>query len=146
MISMDRAEAFRDLESVYAELEADIAALSPRCELSGRCCRFKEYKHQLWTTRLELEYLLEKEGPPPAQAGPDGVCPWLREGRCSVRDHRMLGCRIFFCDESYQSSMGPLYEKHHARIRDLHRRHGIAYDYFEFLDGLTRLQAEGSGV
>ena len=66
MKSMDRDAAFRDLESVYAELEADLAALGPRCQLSGRCCRFREYGHQLWTTRLELEYLLSKEGPPPA--------------------------------------------------------------------------------
>ena len=145
---MTRPE-FLDLESVYAELEADLAALGPRCQLSGRCCRFREYGHQLWTTRLELEYLLTKEGPPKAarsQAGSDGVCPWLREGQCSVRDHRMLGCRIFFCDEAYESSMGPLYEKHHARIRELHRRHNVPYDYFEFLGGLGRLQEEASGV
>ena len=144
MIPKDRADAFRDLESVYAELEADVAALSPLCELSGRCCRFKEYKHQLWTTRLELEYLLAKEGAPPA--GSEGVCPWLKDGKCSVRDNRMLGCRIFFCDKSYESAMGPLYEKHHARIRELHRRHNVSYDYFEFLDGLQRFQEEASGV
>ena len=89
MIPIDRAEAFRDLEAVYAELDADLSALTPRCELSGRCCKFRDYKHQLWTTRLELEYLLQKEGPPPV--GPDGVCPWLKAGQCSVRDHRMLG-------------------------------------------------------
>ncbi len=139
---MDRSEAFRDLEAVYAELESDLASLTPRCELSGRCCRFREYDHQLWTTRLELEYLMSKQGPPPP--GEEGVCPWLQEGRCSVRDHRMLGCRIYFCNDSFRSSMGPLYEKHHARLRDLHRRHDVPYDYFELSDGLRRLQEEDS--
>ena len=66
MWPMDRVAAFRELERVYADLEAELAERRPRCELSGRCCRFAEVGHQLWTTRLELEYLREHAGPPPA--------------------------------------------------------------------------------
>ena len=124
-------EAFRDLEAAYADLERELAILRPKCELSGRCCRFKDFDHQLWTTDLELDYLLARAGRP--SPGPGGVCPWLKDGLCSVRDHRMLGCRIFFCDPGYKEAMGPLYEKYHRRVKELHVRHAIPYRYGELL-------------
>ena len=133
---MGREEAFRELESVYADLERDLAALRPRCELSSRCCRFKDFGHQLWTSALELDYLLAHE-PAPA-AVPEDVCPYLVQGRCGAREHRMLGCRIFFCDPGYKDAMGPLYEKHHRSVKEIHGRHGIEYRYGELLSELRR--------
>jgi hypothetical protein len=129
---MGREEAFQELETVYADLERELATLRPRCDLSSRCCRFTEFGHQLWTSALELEYLLAHE---PAPVGPaaEGVCPYLKDGRCGARDHRMLGCRIFFCDPGYKDAMGPLYEKHHRAVKAIHVRHGIPYLYGEFL-------------
>lgn len=129
---MGREEAFRELEGVYADLERELAVLRPRCELSSRCCRFKDFGHQLWTSTLELDYLRAHE-PPPEPGAAEGVCPYLKEGRCGARDHRMLGCRIFFCDPGYKEAMGPLYEKHHRAVKDIHVRHGIPYRYGEFL-------------
>ncbi len=133
-MQMGREEAFRELEGVYAALERELAVLRPRCELSGRCCRFKDFDHQLWTTGLELDYLLAHEAPP-GKAEP-GVCPYLREGRCGAREHRMLGCRIFFCDPGYKDAMGPLYERFHREVKEIHRRHGIEYRYGELLSQL----------
>lgn len=135
---MGRAEAWAELEKIYADLDRELSELRPLCRQSGRCCRFKEFGHQLWTTGLELDYLVEREGPPPAAAPADGVCPYLKDGLCSVRDHRMLGCRIYFCDAGYKDAMGPLYEKYHARIKELHRRHGLEYEYAELLGALRR--------
>ena len=128
-------EAFRDLEAAYADLERELSVLRPKCELSGRCCRFKDFDHQLWTTDLELDYLLARAGRP--SPGPAGVCPWLKDGLCSVREHRMLGCRIFFCDPGYKDEMGPLYEKYHRRLKDIHARHGLPYAYGELLSRLA---------
>ena len=130
---MGRPELWRDLEAIYADLDRELSGLRPVCWASGRCCRFKEFGHQLWTTGVELDYLLERQGPPPPASAQDGTCPYLRQGFCSVRDSRMLGCRIFFCDTSYAPLMGPLYEKYHARIKDLHQRHGEPYRYGELL-------------
>lgn len=133
---MGRAEAWNELEAIYAELERELSVLRPLCRRSSRCCRFKEYGHQLWTTAVELDYLVEHEGLPSATPPEAGTCPYLKDGLCGVRDHRMLGCRIYFCDPAYASAMGPLYEKYHARIKDLHRRHGLTYEYAEFLNAL----------
>ena len=133
--------AFRELEALYADLERELSALAPRCELSARCCRFKDFGHQLWTSDLELAYLRSRHGAPPA-GGPEGVCPFLQAGRCGAREGRMLGCRIFFCDPAYKDAMGPLYERYHRRVKELHVRHGIPYRYGEFL---ARVQETGPG-
>jgi hypothetical protein len=139
---MDRPELWRELEGIYADLDRELAALQPVCRTSGRCCRFAAFGHQLWTTQVELEYLVEHEGLPAAEGAEEGTCPYLKHGFCSVRDRRMLGCRIYFCDATYGPRMGPLYEKYHARIKELHRRHGRPYRYGELLTSLRELQDE----
>ena len=135
---MGREEVWTELEQIYSDLERELATLRPLCRQSSRCCKFKEFGHQLWTTGVELDYLLEHEGPPPASSAPGEVCPYLKGGLCGARDHRMLGCRIFFCDPGYAQTMNPLYEKYHARIKDLHRRRGLPYEYAELLSALDR--------
>ncbi|HXX93165.1 MAG TPA: hypothetical protein VEN81_05995, partial [Planctomycetota bacterium] len=72
------------------------------------------------------------------------ACPYLREGLCGVRDHRMLGCRIYFCDPNYADQMGPLYERFHRKIKDLHRKHGLPYEYSEFLKASRARGTPGS--
>lgn len=134
---MSRDAADRELETLYADLERELGELRPLCRTSGRCCRFKDSGHQLWTTALELDYLVAREGLPAPFNAAEGVCPYLKGGLCGVRDHRMLGCRIYFCDASYASAMGPLYEKYHRRIKEIHQREGIPYEYSELLAGLA---------
>lgn len=134
---MTREDVAKGLEEIYADLDRELATLRPLCQRSGRCCKFKEFGHQLWTTSLELDYLIGHEGLPAGPVVP-GTCPYLKEGLCGVRDHRMLGCRIYFCDPAYAAAMGPLYEKYHARIKELHRRFGVPYEYSELLAGLGR--------
>ena len=135
---MGRPEAWKELEEAYGDLERELSVLRPLCQRSSKCCRFQEYGHQLWTTSVELDYLVEHEGLPSAPASASGSSPYLKDGLCGVRDHRMLGCRIYFCDPNYKSAMEPLYEKYHARIKEIHRRHGQPYEYVEFLKALDR--------
>jgi hypothetical protein len=133
---MGRDDVWSELEGIYRDLDQELALLRPLCQRSGRCCKFKEFGHQLWTTAVELDYLVAREGLPPSGSGE--ACPYLKDGLCGVRDHRMLGCRIYFCDPGYADAMGPLYEKYHARIKELHRRHGLPYEYGEFLSAIAR--------
>jgi hypothetical protein len=127
--------AFRDLETLYADLERELSARAPVCRRSSRCCRFKEYGHQLWTTALELDWLLAERAAPVGAT--EAACPYLQaDGSCGARGRRMLGCRIYFCDPAYQDAMNPLYERFHRRMKDLHRRHGIPYEYRELTAAL----------
>lgn len=132
----DRAAAFVELEALYEELGRAIAERNPVCELSGACCRFEEYGHDLFATELEVDYVLSGlEG----QALPefDRLCPFYRSGRCDHRQHRPLGCRVFFCDPSYLEAMPELHERFFRQLKDIHARHGIPYRYGPFL-GLLR--------
>lgn len=134
--------AYRELEEIYADLRRELESLRPVCALSGRCCRFKEFGHKLFTTGLELDYLMERQGPPDAPVA--DLCPYLKGGLCEARDHRMLGCRIFFCDSNYEPQMGPLYEKYHGRIKELHRKHALPYRYGEVCEEIRRRLEEAS--
>src|SRR5687767_2381719 len=43
--------------AIYAA-DAAVAAAGPRCDASGRCCRFTEYGHTLFLSHLEADVLL----------------------------------------------------------------------------------------
>jgi len=50
----------------------------------------------------------------------------------------MLGCRIFFCDPSFQPVMVNLYPRYAKQIEELHVRHALPYEYFEFEKAIRR--------
>src|SRR4051794_28734198 len=49
-----RPEVRRAVGELYASVQREIDARRPRCEISGRCCRFEEYGHRLYVTTIEL--------------------------------------------------------------------------------------------
>jgi Fe-S-cluster containining protein len=103
--------------AVYAEVDRQVAVAAPRCDASGRCCRFEEYGHTLFLSRFEAEILLETApayDKPVSRAG----CPFQVDGLCTARDERPLGCRIYFCDPAYQTRQSEITE---AAIADLKR-------------------------
>jgi hypothetical protein len=119
-------ESARDLRSIYAEAQREIESLPAlRCELSGRCCRFREADHELFLTRLEYEEMVAHGGRP-ADRG-DGACPWLADGLCTNREGRALACRTYFCSDEAEAAR--VTERGHRRIRALHERHRIPYVY-----------------
>lgn len=121
------AEALRGL---YEELAAEIARHAPLCVQSGRCCRFREYDHTLFLSALEAAYLLEQapDASRPLDAGE--TCPWQDErGRCTARESRPLGCRIYFCDPHFQSVMPDLSEAFLSRLKLLSGEAGLSWDY-----------------
>ncbi len=135
-------EARVALDAIYEGVAADLAARPGLfCELSGRCCRFREAGHQLWLTRLEYEAMVERGGA--GEGGGDGVaeCPWLGGGRCGNREGRALACRTYFCSDEAQANA--VTESWHAEIRRLHERLAIPYDYRRLCDHRSRASAEG---
>jgi Fe-S-cluster containining protein len=132
-----------ELRDLYDRLAADIAARSPQCWVSGKCCKFDSYGHLLYVTGLEIAWLLRQL---PAESrqrlddadlpGLDG-CPFQVTGMCSVHAVRPLGCRIYYCDPNAQSWQNPVYEQFLTELRDLHERHGLEYRYMEWRAGLA---------
>ena len=115
--------------AIYAEADAAVAAAGPRCDASGRCCRFKEYGHTLFISNLEAEVLLES-APPYERPVSGDFCPFQVDGLCTAREPRPLGCRVYFCDPSYQETGKAISETYLRRLKELAEEHGTGWRYF----------------
>jgi hypothetical protein len=143
-IGLDPALFREELRSVYRELDADVARLAPRCEISGRCCRFEEFGHTLFASAPEIALLLA-DAPPPCRPLDEGAtCPWqdLR-GRCTARDARPMGCRVYFCDPAYQTELPKIAEASISRLKRLVDDLGLPWDYAPLHRHLQRAQDRG---
>ncbi len=118
------------LLAIYHDVDLAVASAGPVCELSGRCCRFKEYGHTLFVSGLEFQHLVS-HAPSPTRAIDSGeTCPWQNEhGHCQAREARPLGCRIYFCDPTYQTTAPVLSETFIARLKRLTEHLGVAWNY-----------------
>lgn len=131
------------LAEVRAILEAAEAAIAgpaaaPVCRACGACCDFAAAGHVLFLTTAELALLTAR---PPARAPKPGRCAYQVEALCTARDARPLGCRMHFCDPAAGERCRRLYEAHHRRLGELHRRRGIPYAYVELTAALAELLA-----
>src|SRR3954468_2670184 len=104
--------------AIYAEADTAVASFGPKCDASGRCCRFKEYGHTLFISNLEAEVLLESAPPYRTPVSGD-FCPFQVEGLCTAREPRPLGCRVYFCDPSYQETGNEITETHLRKLKEL---------------------------
>jgi hypothetical protein len=126
----DEPSFFAPLRSLYEELHNEIARLGPVCELSGRCCRFREHGHTLFVSTPEFEYFLASAPEPQRPLDEGDTCPWQnQEGRCTARDCRPLGCRVYFCDQAYLPSAYELSERFIIRLKRLATQHEIPWNY-----------------
>lgn len=126
-----RVDSFREaLQGIYAEIDAEVTRLAPVCQISGRCCRFQEYGHTLFASSLEIALMLA-DAPAPTRPLDDGAtCPWQDEkGRCSAREARPMGCRVYFCDPAYQPMAPEIAEAGIARLKRLVDDLGLPWDY-----------------
>lgn len=134
------------LLQIYEALAQEIAALAPVCEVSGRCCRFREYGHRLYLTRPEAQLLLA-EGLPANSVVDEASCPFQIGGLCTAREKRPFGCRVYFCDPRYAGQAEALTEKYLAQLKDLHRATGTPWDYgdlYSFLEEYITQQTPNS--
>jgi hypothetical protein len=118
----------QEVLAIYRQVDQDVAAAGPRCEASGRCCRFKEHGHVLYLSRPEAEVLLAGAPPYEQPVSPD-FCPFQVDSLCTAREPRPLGCRIYFCDPSYQETGNQITEKYLRQIKELTAAHGQGWQY-----------------
>ena len=122
------SELRQGLLEIYDQLAVEIAAAAPVCDLSGRCCRFKEYGHTLFISRPEAELLLE-QGLPAGAVLDDAGCPFQVDRLCTARDRRPLGCRVYYCDPRYTGVGEELSAKSIHDLKDLHNRTNTPWEY-----------------
>ena len=126
-----------DMRGLYQEVDATTTAHSSVCVNRGLCCKFGEFGHKLYVTDVELSYFLAGQGGTARPVEDVAACPYQVAGQCTAREHRPLGCRIFFCDPAAQGWQGPEYERFLEKLKHLGRRHGVAYRYREWLSALA---------
>lgn len=125
------------LRAIHEDMAAATRERGPRCDASGRCCRFGEWGHLLYVTGLEAAWCLRGSGRTPTAADVRAAtarddCPFLEAGRCGVHDFRPVGCRAYFCDPVAAGWQEELSERMIARLRALHEEHVIPYRYGEW--------------
>jgi hypothetical protein len=118
----------KDVLAVYAAADAAVSAAGPRCDASGRCCRFTEYGHTLFISAFEAEILLERAPAYEQPVSRDG-CPFQVGGLCTARDARPLGCRIYFCDPAYETRMAEITEDALAKLKRIADAHNVGWNY-----------------
>ncbi len=134
--------AFEELRQLYSQLDAEITAHSPRCEMSGVCCRFEEAGHLLYATALETDYAVEHHRSAPEPEAP-GRCPYHVQGVCTAREGRPIGCRTYFCDERTEDALQDVHEDYLARLRQIESKYGYPRAYAPFP---ALLEGRGVGV
>jgi Fe-S-cluster containining protein len=141
-----RAEVRAAVFGVYGSLQQEIVRQKPRCDVSGRCCRFQEYGHELFVTTAEIAtfiYELELGAADPGrhrgiQYSP--ACPFQRQTVCTVHAIRPFGCRIYFCDPAASQWQREQYERLHARLKAIHQELQVPYAYLEWRRALEAVE------
>ena len=118
----------RRVLELYDEVDQAVAIAGPVCIASGRCCRFKEYGHVLYVSNLEAEVLLAS-APSYERPVSKDFCPFQKDNLCTAREPRPLGCRVYYCDPSYQETGQRISEKYLQRLKALANEQGVAWRY-----------------
>jgi Fe-S-cluster containining protein len=135
-----RAASARDdvrlaVSCLYEQLQDAIDLRRPRCDVSGRCCRFEEFGHRLFVTTMELAAFVADAPAVPDSWNGSG-CPFQSDRLCTVHAIRPFGCRVFFCDSTATDWQRQQYEHFHTRLRRLHEELGVPYFYVEWRTAL----------
>ena len=130
------AALLAELADLYRRVDERVAASSPRCEMSGRCCDFATSSHELWSSALEVEYA-RATWPSDVPRADSGLCPFHVDGLCTHREGRPLGCRIYFCDPDWSETMPTVYEAFHGELVALHADHQRPYSYRRFVEAVV---------
>ena len=132
-----RREVIEAVDAVYAEVQREVDARRPRCDMSGRCCHFEAFGHRLYVTSIELAAFVAANKVA-AEQNP-GSCPFQRGKLCAAHATRPFGCRIFFCDPTADEWQAVQYEHFHAQLKALHVRFDVPYFYMEWRAALREL-------
>ena len=143
-LASQRQEVVEAVTALYGRLQAAVDQRRPRCDISGRCCRFEEFGHRLYVTTIELAAFCaplpsgRPAGPPPPWDGRG--CPFQQNRLCGVHPIRPMGCRLFFCDSTSDQWQHEQYEAFHRQLRQMHDAFAVPYRYMEWRAALRALR------
>ena len=130
-----------EVADVYQWLDEQIrnhAALTGKCEACGRCCDFGSFDHRLYVTSPELIFLTANLKDKNIRPMPENICPYQVDGKCSIYEYRLAGCRIFCCngDPDFQSKLSELAL---SKFKSICMEFQIPYKYTDLATALNSL-------
>lgn len=129
---------FVELEGLYKELDEELARLDPECRACGKCCDFDNFDFVLYTSGIEANYILSRTTHLRSPGPGKNICPFLQDGKCTVRDLRAVGCRTFFCTFEDKEVLHEIHNRYLKSLKDLSEKSGLEWDYRPFLKFLPR--------
>jgi Fe-S-cluster containining protein len=133
------------MREFYDDVDAAVASRRAVCINRGVCCQFGRYGHRLFVTDAELAFFIRGlRGQWRRPADDADICPYQVEGRCTAREHRPLGCRIYYCDPSAQAWQGAEYERFLSKLKAIGERFGVDYRYREWLSALREVEIDAT--
>lgn len=133
------------VSDVWRQADARAAEVGAECRACGSCCDFPRRGHVLFGAGLEMDVLAawaaanrSLDGDQAASALGSLRCPFWRQGRCSVRPVRLLGCRVYFCDNRAAQWLHEVCEDGLRQLDALCAQHGRPRWYGPALEYLER--------
>lgn len=119
-----------EIVEIYDKLDLELSEINPGCNACGSCCHFNTYGHILYTSNIEVNYILENVNVPPHDPN-QNICPFLKDNVCSIRDFRMLGCRVFYCNPHYRVITQEVYihSKYYNMMKEVAGRNQMEWHY-----------------
>lgn len=132
----DYPEKNMELVQIYNKLDLELSKINPGCDSCGSCCHFDTFGHKLYASTIETNYILDNVDVPPFDPK-QGICPFLVEKKCTIREYRTLGCRVFFCNPDYKETSYEIYDEYYKMIKELAVRKKTEWHYAPMLDLLA---------
>mgnify|MGYP005865109711 CR=1 FL=1 len=101
MNKSDLPPIFSELIAIYNGLENSDSGEYALCIGCGECCDFNHSGHKLYLSLAEALYMVHssREGLTEDFLSilEKGLCPYQIQNKCTNREGRSIGCRVFFC-------------------------------------------------
>src|SRR4051794_15357663 len=110
--------ALAELRDLYARMAGELEPVRRHCATRGLCCNFSATGHMLYVTGLEAAEMSRSNLQPDQTQADAGSCPFLRGKLCGIREQRAIGCRIFYCDTTFEEERNAVYEKFLRQARE----------------------------
>jgi Fe-S-cluster containining protein len=126
MTTSTNKQVIKSVHGVYQWLYCQMP-VDAKCASCGKCCDFEIYGHEIFITTPEIIYFKHNLTEPIRQVT-DGICPYMKNHKCSVHEQRFASCRIFFCkgDTQLQNALS---EAAAEQFKTICNRFDIPYRY-----------------
>ena len=133
-MKLKKTKICSEVKEIYDWLDSNIKNFNPQCAACGKCCDFAAYGHKLFITTPELLYFYKNIKN--FKSMPGQTCPYLENNKCTARDFRFAGCRIFFC-KADSEQLNQLSEQVIKKFKTLCEKYDLPYRYIDLATAMN---------